>query len=226
MAKFMLQSALLRKLPCLEHGFAAEAPYPLILPKQVHGQELAWVRSFAEDRPTADAVATLSPGLRIGVQSADCVPILVVALNAATHLPHAILAIHAGWRGSAAGIAQKTVTEFVLQLRKLRQAPDRLLLAAVIGPCIQGTVYQVGQDVAERFSAAKVQPDPGQAGKYLLDLPAENKTQLEAAAATLGVEIRTEDLQICTLSDDRRLPSFRRDGPNAGRLVSYLQLLP
>ena len=91
----------------LQHGFgtmeAAAAPEQMATVKQIHSAEVL-IADHAGPRGTGDGLISYTPGLAVGVKTADCLPILLVD---PTHL--VIAAVHAGWRGTAAGIVGRAV---------------------------------------------------------------------------------------------------------------------
>ncbi len=103
--------------------------------RQVHGSVVA-VAAITGDQGEADAVVTLSADLTAAVATADCVPVAIVGRGGAA-------AVHAGWRGAAAGIVPATVA----MMRRLGAEPVRAAVGPSIGPCC----YEVGPDVAARF---------------------------------------------------------------------------
>src|SRR5262249_55146780 len=113
--------------------------WPIIKLKQIHSGIVVDVAdtAFASEPVSGDAVVTSLRGVILGVQTADCVPILVADSEG-----RAIAAIHAGWRGTAARIAQKTVIRLI---EKFGTSPESL--RAVIGPHIGVCCYEVGQEV-------------------------------------------------------------------------------
>ena len=168
-----------------------------------------------------DALATAKANLQIGVYSADCVPILVAAVQG--HQPIGIMAIHAGWRGTAQQIVLSSCKEFFNKL----QAPDVNFFAA-IGPCISYESFEVGAEVfqafpnAERDGLAKFLREVDGQKKYLVDLPRENARQLQEAGKSLPLQV--EILGHCTWKEHDRYPSFRRDKEKAGRILSFLKI--
>ena len=169
---------------------------------QVHGRGVIWA-----DRPglagEADAVLSRTPGLLVAVRTADCVPVLVSG-------PEVVGAIHAGWRGLAAGVIPAAI-EALEGCGPLR---------AVVGPSICMDCYEVGEEVVQGIAqwvdparfVSRIQPrphvDPGLAAV----------AQLEAC----GVH-QVEHLKICTVCDDR-LWSYRQDGSDAGRQAAIVGL--
>jgi YfiH family protein len=121
---------------------AGEAGWPLAAVRQVHGTMVARVDSGAGWEPVeADGLVTAASGMMLGVQVADCVPVLVVD----TRL-RVVAALHAGWRGTAAGMASVGVArmreEFGCRVEDL---------VAAVGPSIGPCCYEVGDEVREAF---------------------------------------------------------------------------
>jgi hypothetical protein len=194
----------------IEHAFAERAAVCGVWSaRQVHGTELVRAPGLAPD-VRADALFTLEAGCAVGVHTADCVPILLVERSR-----RAVAAVHAGWRGSAAGIAARSIE----RLCNAVGAKPRDWLA-VIGPHILACCYEVDEPVR----AAIEQPDafaPAQrAGHYMLDLERVNRAQLERA----GVDAeQISRLGGCTYCDRRRYPSFRRDA-SGDRMLHWIRL--
>lgn len=170
--------------------------------KQVHSATVLTV-SGAGLAGAGDALVTGTPGLALSVVTADCVPVLIAA-------GVRLAAIHAGWRGIAAGVVAATVRRLTAE-----GAPPTERWVAWLGPAIGGCCYEVGPDVAERVAAAST-PDavldwPG-ADRPHLDLLRAVSHQLAAAGVA---EMRP--MIACTRCDAERLWSYRRDGEAAGR---------
>ena len=118
------------------------ADYPLMTLKQVHGQEVKIV-----DQPwdpsqlfEADALVTMNPSVVLGIQTADCVPILLADVK-----NHVIGAVHAGWRGALKGVVEETINVMI----SLGAKKENLL--AAIGPAIAQESYEVGPEVYQMF---------------------------------------------------------------------------
>lgn len=183
----------------------------LAVTEQTHSDRVAVVDdAFATHWPErigADGLMTDRPGTVITVHSADCVPVLVAA-------PGAALLVHAGWRGSAQGIAGKAVREFCR-----RYSIDPAEVRAVVGPCICRDCYPVGAEVADRFGDSVKRPGPD--GGWLLDLRAENRGQLAAAG------LRPEHIHVsghCTRCDGALFHSFRREGTLRGTMIAFMEV--
>ena len=143
--------------------------------------------------PKADAAVSAEPGAVLSVLTADCAPVALVA-------PGAVAAVHAGWRGLAAGVLEAAVTE----VRRRASGPIR----AVLGPCIHAGCYE--------FSAADLDPIAARlgpevrgrtaAGGLALDLP----RAVHLALAGAGVTDVT-DVDVCTACSSDHF-SYRREG--------------
>jgi YfiH family protein len=160
-----------------------------------------------------DALWTAVPGTGVGVSTADCVPILL----AHETLPIAA-AVHAGWRGLAAGVIRETVRAI-----SLRYGSGVVRgLAAAAGPSAKACCYEVGEDVASALRAC-----PGgerrlskgaAAGKWRADL---QYLALDALAAAGLERNRVEPAGPCTVCSSR-LHSFRREKSLTGRQLSFI----
>jgi YfiH family protein len=113
-------------------------------PYQIHSPDVAVLEAPPDqnDRPQADAFVTRVPGLAIGIVTADCVPVLLHDEANST-----IGALHAGWKGTLAGIVQNTVAA----IQSL--AEEKARVSAAIGPCIAQASYEVGPEVRAAFEA-------------------------------------------------------------------------
>jgi YfiH family protein len=151
----------------------------LVVVKQVHGPRVYEALSpTVGDAPPADAIITQTPGLLLGIQTADCVPILI----ADTSRP-LVAAIHAGWRGTLAGVIEQT-REVLCQ----KGAKPSHLVAA-IGPCIWQTSYEVSEDVYTAACAATPNTTrffmpAAKPGFYWFDLPGLVHHKLHALSIT------------------------------------------
>ncbi|MFN2590181.1 MAG: peptidoglycan editing factor PgeF [Actinomycetota bacterium] len=168
---------------------------------QVHGAGVGFVgpdaaRAGFTDHVTAipdtDALVTDVSGIALSILTADCVPVAI-----ADRRGHTVAAVHAGWRGLAAGVIEAAVAEF------RGGSPT-----AVIGPAIAAHHYEVGRDVADAVASVANGSVVGFEGdRITLDLPA-------AAAAILesnGVPVMERDAS-CTACEPARFFSYRRDG--------------
>lgn len=188
--------------------------------EQVHGSGVGAVGKNAPapsaprvPLPGVDALVTAVPGVWLAVYSADCVPVLL--LDAASP---AVAAIHAGWRGTAAGIVEATL----LRMRELfGTAPGRC--TAVLGPAIGGCCYEVDTPVAEAMRGGPWWPEaarPTGPERWHLDLRVAIRRQLTA----LGVpDEGVTSVPHCTACRADLFFSHRRDGVT-GRMGAYVCL--
>ncbi len=189
---------------------------------QVHGADTCI--AHATDAPgiapdKADAIIARQSGLRVGVRTADCVPVLLANSRAG-----AVAAVHAGWRGVVAGV--------------IDAAWDAMGGAdiAAVGPHIQSCCFETSDDIAHQIANAScegalvMRHAPDRSG-------ADGETRTEKAMVDLGVAVRAqlqrrgldttriEALGHCTKCDTR-FPSYRRSGANAGRMISAIAAFP
>jgi polyphenol oxidase len=208
---------------------------PLVTLKQFHSDVIHVFDTPSADPRRGDASITNRPSLLLAIQTADCVPILVVDPQ-----KHAIAAIHAGWRGTLARIAAKTIGKMQMHFG----TNPRDLLAA-IGPSIGPCCYEVGTEVATQFLSQFAdgptyfdefrtgdEPNPIQ---WLNMMPPghqpppkgvllkANRSQL-LSAGLRPQNIHTIDL--CTPCHPNLLFSYRKQGPQSGRLMSVIALKP
>jgi YfiH family protein len=204
-------------LDFVEHGFGMRdsvTPDDIRTAKQIHSsivldaEALAGGVSGAVDTPRADALVSRRGGVRIGVKTADCVPVLLV-----DPVNRAVAAIHAGWRGSAANIVGAAIRQLTT---KWGTRPENL--RAAIGPSIGLCCYEVGPEVARQFETWL--PELASlSGHAHLDLPAVNEWQLREAGVT-DIWKSGE----CTFCMADRFFSFRRERERAGRMMSFIGL--
>lgn len=118
-----------------------------VLLRQIHSDLIYVVRAEAvpqgENAPKGDALITRQPGVLLGIQTADCIPILLADTKR-----HAVAAIHSGWRGTAQRIAEKTLGRMQMEFGT---RPEDVV--AAIGPSIGGCCYEVGHEVIKEFGA-------------------------------------------------------------------------
>lgn len=222
----MIQSELLKKIPNLTHGFLlpGETAPGVCTVQQVHEASWLWIpKTPPEKKFKADALGTTIKGLSVGVYSADCVPLLAVALGA-DGAPLSVMAIHAGWRGTAQRIAERVIKNWLGVI----EAPVSRLVVA-IGPCIHQDAFEVGPEIPaafppeERAKFSRFLRREGEREKFQFDLVGANKLQLETAALQKSIALQVDVLPQCTYSQ-KDLPSYRRDGKGAGRILSIIGL--
>jgi polyphenol oxidase len=189
----------------------------LVVPYQAHTNVCETVTvPFSPDQvPRADAVVTATPGLLLGVSTADCVPVLF-----ADPVARVVGAAHAGWRGALGGILQSTV----LAMTALGAQPGNI--HAVIGPAIRQPNYEVGPDLVAAFGPENARFfAPGTRDNHpMFDLTGYVAMRLK----DLGLQ-HVDDLGLCTYADEARFYSYRRmthrGEPDYGRHVHVIGLL-
>jgi YfiH family protein len=212
--------------------------FQLISLKQIHSDVIHLFNAAPGEPCRGDASITNRPGLLLGAQTADCVPILLVDPK-----KRAVAAIHAGWRGTLARIAVKAIGQ--MQMHFGTNTAD---LLAAIGPSIGGCCYEVGTEVATQFLSQFAdapdwfdefrtgdEPNPVQWLNMMppghqpppknvhLDLKKANRVQL----LTLG--LRPQNIfvsDLCTACCPDLLFSYRKQGPQSGRLLSVIGVCP
>lgn len=166
------------------------------------------------ERVRADAIVSLDPARAVAVRIADCVPILL-----ADRSHRVVAAIHAGWRGTAAGVVRAAVDA-------IRDAGiEPMTLVAALGPSIGPCCYAVGDEVRNTFLAATPDAVPWFAeagpGRWMLDLWRANADQLEDAGLGAGA---IHVARWCTADHPADCFSYRRDGAGTGRMVAAIRI--
>jgi YfiH family protein len=230
--------------------FAAALPtrgMHLVTLRQFHSDVIHVATSPASDAsnadaPRADALATRTAGLLLGIQTADCVPILLADTR-----HRVVAAIHAGWRGTLARIAVKALGRMRMEFGTRPRD-----VVAALGPSIGRCCYEVGSDVARSFAAqfpnaadwfdgpfdqlaygedplwlpwltmmppGHVPPPP----RALLDLRACNRWQLTDAGVP---ETQIDVSDLCTACRTDLLFSYRREGAKTDRMMAVIGACP
>lgn len=192
----------------------------LVTVTQVHGTDLLVIdapnRDFSHfHKLECDGIVTNQTGVLIGVCVADCVPVLLLD-------PHrgVAAALHAGWKGTAAGIVTKGIEAFV---ELFGSRPGDIL--AAVGPGIGGCCYEVDAAVREAFARegaewAFVAEEKG-GGKWGLDLRRANVRQLiKAGLAEAHIQVAEE----CVSCNHDLFFSYRRDQGDTGRQMGFIML--
>lgn len=123
---------------------------PLLTPFQVHGAAcVVATEDWGDNRPKADAIVTATPGLMIGILTADCAPVLFQ--DESTGI---VAAAHAGWRGAVAGVTAAAIDQMVAI------GANRKTIHAAVGPCIAQTSYEVGSDMRSQAITASPISEP------------------------------------------------------------------
>jgi YfiH family protein len=177
---------------------------------QVHGTKILFA-----DKPIMekgfDAIISNTPGLMIAVSIADCTPVLIFDTK-----NNVIAAIHAGWRGTAAKILQKTLLRMNQQFNS--KGSDCI---AFIGACIGYNAFEVGNDVAHYFDDS-VKRMNAITQKYFVDLKTANKYQL------LKSGLKEENIEIsnyCTVENNDLFFSHRFEKGITGRMMATIGIV-
>jgi polyphenol oxidase len=212
----------------------------LISPKQIHSSDIKKISAAPKDAITTDGLITNVPGILLTIQTADCVPILLVDVK-----KKVIGAFHAGWRGTVARIVEKGVGTMRAEF-----GSDPKDIHAAIGPCIAQCCYAVGEEVIDQFRSQFEYADklfkpyfdddpvknkypllfmtaraPGHSNlgpQIHLDLVEANRRQLQAA----GVPARNIwSADECTSCDTKRFFSHRKEDGFTGRMMAAVGLV-
>jgi hypothetical protein len=179
----------------------------LLLMKQIHGTTLhaaPWVGT-----PEGDAASADRPGQILGIETADCLPVLFVDPEL-----RRVAAVHAGWRGTAAGVVRRTLQTLV------ERGTGPASLVAALGPSIGPCCYEVGDELREAFGpGGEAFFRDGPRGRPHLDVRAANVRQLLEAGLLPGNIHHAQD---CTSCQADLYHSYRREGQGAGRMISFV----
>jgi YfiH family protein len=146
------------------HGFE------FVTMNQVHGARVVEIASLATDPGEADAVISTIPRAGLCVLTADCVPILLVAPRA-----HLVAAVHAGWRGTVAGVARATVSRMI-ETSDLRPNDIRAALGPAIGSCCYEVDVSIVDDLESRWGRM-----PSAVRRYVRDGTTKARLDLRTA---------------------------------------------
>jgi len=212
-----------------------EKLWPLITLRQVHSDIIRRVDSIHDEPLAGDGLITILPGALLAIQTADCLPVIIVDTKR-----RAVGVFHAGWRGTVKRVVEKGVGEMV---RCFGSRPKDM--KAVIGPGIQGCCYEVGEEVRTKFETQfsygvslfrEIKDSDPVREKYpllfltarapghselpkriFLDLVEANRQQLIAA----GVPKRNiESSSLCTNCHPELLFSYRAEKGKTGRTMA------
>ena len=196
---------------------------------QVHGRAVVEVRRGVKarnSRPEADVLVSDDPEVAIAVRAADCVPLVIADSRSG-----AVAAVHAGWRGTAAGAARAAVETLT---ERFGASPSTLI--AAVGPSIGPCCYEVGSELVDAFAAAghprhlvdrwfsrprrELDALKRQGAKLVLDVPGANRDQLMLAGVP---EDQIFLSGVCTAEHLDVLTSYRAEKDRAGRLVAVIR---
>lgn len=231
------REAFLRGLKVMDR----DALWPLVTLRQIHSDVIHRVGKQAETQVVGDGLVTDTPGILIAVQTADCLPVILVDPK-----NRAVGVFHAGWRGTVKRIVEKGVGE----LRRWFGSQPRDLLAA-IGPGIHACCYKVGQEVRDKFDGQFAYANklfreskdsdeihrkypllfltaraPGHSElpkKIFLDLVEANRQQLAAVGVS---EQNIAASELCTCCRTDLLFSHRAENGRTGRMMAAAGIRP
>lgn len=211
---------------------------PLVTLRQMHSDVVQLFEASTSETRRSDAAVTNCPNLLLAIQTADCVPILLVDPK-----NRAVAAVHAGWRGTLRRIVTKAIGKMQMQFGT---RPANLL--AAVGPSIGGCCYEVGTEIAIEFRSQFFhasdwfdelrtgdEPNPRQwlnmappghqppPKKVLLNLCKANRAQL------LDAGLHPQKIfmsNLCTACRRDLLFSYRKEGGATGRLMSVIGIRP
>jgi polyphenol oxidase len=222
-------------------GLTGRKPWPLITMRQVHSDLIHRVDRPHEDTLSGDGLITNTPGLLLGIQTADCLPVILVDRKT-----RAIGVFHAGWRGTVKRIVEKGVGEMT---RYFGTSPRNI--SAAIGPGVRGCCYKIGDEVREKFRTQfdyaddlfrEVKESDPVREKYpllfltarapghselpvnlFLDLMEANKRQLlDAGVSAKNIEASS----LCTVCHTDLLFSHRAEKGVTGRMLAVAGIRP
>lgn len=205
-------------------------PQALVTGYQTHSPDLAVMErppGRGEEPPRVDALVTRTPGLALGILTADCVPVLLADCEA-----RVVGAAHAGWRGAKAGVIRAVVEKMC----ELGAAPGNI--TAGLGPAIAYRSYEVGPEFPEMILGAPITEDTRESerrgdhdlflpaarpGHFMFDLPGYVARRLAEAGVA-----RADSLPNDTFQEEERFFSYRRatlrGEPRYGRCLSVIAL--
>jgi YfiH family protein len=189
--------------------------WPLLKLKQTHSAIVHDFRdTLAASQPVeGDGAITAVAGAALGIQTADCVPILIADRQA-----RVIAAVHAGWRGTSGRIAKIAVRKMVLAYGL---EPEDLI--AVIGPHNAVCCYEVGEEVVTAIDDSEaIVRKPEWARPHLNQALANKRQLLSAGIPDQQIFVST----LCTQCREDLFYSYRRDGKGTGRLLSVIGITP
>src|SRR5579863_2628325 len=208
--------------------------WPLVTLRQIHSDVIHRVDSVPRETLVGDGLITATPGLLLAIQTADCLPVILVDTKR-----HAVGVFHAGWRGTVQRIVEKGIGEMIGNFGSRPRD-----LKAAIGPGIHGCCYEVGEEVRTKFESQFAYASslfhevkesdpvrekypllfltaraPGHGElppKIFLDLVEANRRQLLAAGVA---KKNIEASPFCTQCNPDLLFSYRGENGKTGRLM-------
>ncbi len=170
-----------------------------------------------DDAPEGDAMVTATPGLALGILTADCTPVLFADPEAGV-----IGAAHAGWKGAIGGVLEATVDAMT------SLGAERVRIHCCVGPTISQANYEVGPEFQKHF----MDKSAGN-GRFFAPSARENHFQFDLPGfvsdrlGSMGLG-QIDNTKLCTYADEKRFYSFRRTThagePDYGRQISSITL--
>ena len=198
------------RFPWQMHGFgtrAASPPVDVTL-RQAHS-DVVWNAKGLNDRAEeGDALVSNQAGLRIGIRTADCVPLLLLDQRT-----RAVASVHAGWRGTAAEVVRCAISRMHREFGS--NAAD---VYSAIGPSIRECCYEVSAEVANRFASQFPEWGPVSGSRYIDLVEANRRQMILAGVAPENIF----DSDLCTACNVGKLFSYRREPGNPGRMVAVI----
>lgn len=180
----------------------------IALARQVHGDHIETVK-HGGIYPNTDALITKKPGLLLAIQVADCAAVLIGDPESGI-----IAAAHAGWRGAVSEVIPQTIRQLI---RSGNSRPENMV--AYISPAICKKHFEVGPEVSRQFPSSFVDADSYD--KPHVDLKGFIRRQL------IDHKIPKQQIQMdagCTLCEENKYYSFRRERERAGRMLGLIRL--
>jgi YfiH family protein len=214
---------------CLVEAVAGGVGFELVTVRQVHGAVVHRVERGSGALATSegkailqgDGLVTSEAGLMLGVQTADCVPVLMADTRT-----RAVGALHAGWRGTVARIVEEGVATMA---REFGSKPEDLI--AAVGPSIGPCCFEVGEEVRAEFQRAfpyaRELFHEAAGGKPRVDLWEANRRQLLAAGLTPKAITVVGECTVCsrTDADRRKFFSHRAEKGVTGRMLNVIGVI-
>ena len=175
----------------------------LVVLRQIHSGIVRTVDSPLTNIIEGDAIVTKTPGLLIGIQTADCVPVLLCDPDS-----HVIAVVHAGWRGA---LIEDVIPETIRAMEAL--GAKRSTIRAALGPCIWQDSYEVSWNVFKALKDKSFLKQGGDRHHFYFNLPGYIEHQLNAEGSRVVASSPAD-----TFGDAKRFFSCRRSALNKEEL--------
>lgn len=179
----------------------------IIIPNQTHSNNVAIVNGNLLNLENTDALITNQPNIALVLNFADCVPIIFV-----DKIKRVVAAAHAGWRGTAAKIAVKTLGKMI---KEFSCNPEDITV--LIGPAIGKCCFEVNEDVREQIiSTLTIESQKLVYDKMMVDLKLVNKFQILESELASGLK-KIDVCEDCTCCQNELFFSYRKENGNTAR---------